>query len=187
MDLFLREAADRIGEDDVLTRIDARMEWRLFSPILKRGWGRSGSGPQGYDPLVLFKCLLIGQWHGLSAPKLERALKLRLDFMLFCGLGLPAPVPDEVPDETTHCRFRTALVKGGVHFDLPAEVCRRSEDHGLKLQETEAVIVDATPVKSAARPRSHIDAPQDRAEDEAADDPDIYWTYISVPILMRDG
>ena len=56
-----------------------------------------GSGPQGYDPLVLFKCLLIGQWHGLSAPKLERALKLRLDFMLFCGLGLPAPVPDERP------------------------------------------------------------------------------------------
>ena len=41
MDLFLREAADRIGEDDVLTRIDARMEWRLFSPILKRCSGRS--------------------------------------------------------------------------------------------------------------------------------------------------
>ena len=34
LDLFLREAADRIGADDVLTRIDARMEWRLFSPIL---------------------------------------------------------------------------------------------------------------------------------------------------------
>ena len=33
-----------------------------------------------------------------------------------------------------------------------------AEDHGLKLQEAEAVIVDATPVKSAARPRSHIDA-----------------------------
>ena len=75
----MREAADRIGEDDVLTKIDARMEWRLFSPILKRCSGRSGSWPQGYDPLVLFKCLLIGQWHGLSAPKLERALKLRGD------------------------------------------------------------------------------------------------------------
>ena len=49
-----------------------------------------------------------------------------------------------------------------MHDDLPAEVYRRSEDHGLKLQEAEAVIVDATPVKSAARPRTHIDAPQDR-------------------------
>jgi IS5 family transposase len=38
--------------------------------------------------------LLIGQWHGLSDPKLERALKVRLDFMIFCGLDLHAPVPD---------------------------------------------------------------------------------------------
>ena len=95
MDLFLREAADRIGDDDVLSKINALIDWRALSPILKRGLKRSGIGPQGYDPLVLFKCLLIGQWHGLSDPKLERALKVRLDFMLFCGLGLHAPVPDE--------------------------------------------------------------------------------------------
>ena len=85
MDLFLREAVDRIGVDDALAKIDALMDWSSFSPILKRGLGRSGVGPQGYDPLVLFKCLLIGQWHGLSDPKLERALKVRLDFMIFAG------------------------------------------------------------------------------------------------------
>ena len=102
------------------------MTWRAFGPILQRGLKRSGAGPQGYDPLVLFKCLLIGQWHGLSDPKLERALKVRLDFMLFCGLELHS----NVPDETTHCRFRTALVKGGVYDDLLAEVCHQLEDHG---------------------------------------------------------
>ena len=95
MDLFLREASERIGADDVLAKIDALMDWRALSPILKRGLGRSGDGPPGYDPLILFKCLLIGQWHGLSDPKLERALKVRLDFMIFCGLDLHAPVPDE--------------------------------------------------------------------------------------------
>ena len=87
MDLFLREATERIGADDALSKIDALMDWPSFSPILERGLGRSGVGPQGYDPLVLFKCLLIGQWHGLSDPKLERALKVRLDFMIFCGLN----------------------------------------------------------------------------------------------------
>ncbi len=69
MDLFLREATQRIGNDDALSKIDALMDWRLFLPILKSGLGRSGVGPQGYDPLVLFKCLLSGQWHGLSDLK----------------------------------------------------------------------------------------------------------------------
>ena len=58
--------------------------------------------------------------HGLSDPKLEPALKVRLDFMLFCELDLHAPVPDE----TTHCRFRNALVRGRL---------RRSAGRGLCL------------------------------------------------------
>jgi IS5 family transposase len=172
MDLFLREAADRIGNDDVLAKIDALMDWRAFSPILKRGLGRSGDGPPGYEPLILFKCLLIGQWHGLSDPKLERALKVRLDFMIFCGLDLHAPVPDE----TTHCRFRNALVRGSVYDDLLAEVCHQIETHGLKLKEAEAAIIDATLVESAARPRTHIEAPQDRAEGDAPDDPEVHFS-----------
>ncbi|WRQ48125.1 transposase [Rhodobacterales bacterium FZCC0083] len=92
--------------------------------------------------------------------------------MIFCGLNLHAPVPDE----TTHCRFRNALVKGGVYDDLLAEVCRQIEAHGLKLKEAEAAIIDATLEESAARPRTHIDAPEDRAEGEAPDDPQMYYS-----------
>ena len=172
MDLFLREAMDRIGSDDALVKIDALLDWPSFSPILKRGLGRSGAGLQGYDPVVLFKCLLPGQWHGLSDPKLERALKVCLDFMIFCGLDLHVPVPDE----TTHCRFRNALVKGGVYDALLAEVCRQIEAHGLKLKEAEAAIIDATLVESAARPGTYIDVPKDRAEGEVADDPQVHFS-----------
>ena len=164
--------SERIGADNVLAKIDALVDWRALSLILKRGLGRSGDGPPGYDPLILFKCLLIGQWHGLSDPKLERALKVRLDFMIFCGLDLHAPVPDE----TTHCRFRNALVKGGVYDDLLVEVCAQIQAHGLKLKEVEAAIIDATLVESAARPRTHIEAPQDRAEDEASGAPDVHFS-----------
>ena len=183
MDLFLREASERIGADDVLAKIDALMDWRAFSPLVKRGLGRSGDGPPGYDPLILFKCLLIGQWHGLSDPQLERALKVRLDFMIFCGLDLHAPVPDE----TTHCRFRNALVKGGVYDDLLVEVCAQIEAHGLKLQKAEAAIIDATLVESAARPRTHIEAPQDRAEDEASDAPDVHFSADPDARWVRKG
>ena len=116
----------RIGFEDPLFKIDALLDRGEFSAIPNRGIGRSGLDPSGYTPLVLFKCLLVGQWHGLSDPKLERALKVRLDFMLFCGLDLHGTVPDE----TTHCRFRNALVHAGVYDDLLAEVCRQIETRG---------------------------------------------------------
>lgn len=184
MDLFLREATDRIGEDDVFTKIGALSDWGSFSPILRRGLGRSGIGSQGYDPLILFKCLLIGQWHGLSDPKLERALKVRLDFMIFCRLDLHAPVPNEPP----HCRFRNALVRSGVYDDLLAEVCCQIEEHGLNLKEGEAVIVDATLVESVARPRTHIDAPQDRAEgDLPPDDPEMHFSAAPDAHWVKKG
>ena len=89
---------------------------------------------------MLFRCLLLGQWHGLSDQKLEESLKVRLDFMLFAGLDLHG----DIPDETTHCRFRGALVKAGAYDDLLTEVCAQIEDHGLKVKHAEAAINDAT-------------------------------------------
>lgn len=109
-------------------------------------------GPTGYEPILLFKSLLLGQWHGLSDAKLERALNVRLDFMVFCGLDLHGAVPDN----STLCQFRNALVASGVFDDLLAEVCRQIEDHGLTLKEAEAAIIDATLIESAARACTHI-------------------------------
>ena len=87
--------------------------------------------------------------------------------MLFAGLELYKPVPDE----TTHCRFRNVLIRAGVFDNLLAEVCRQLEDHGLKVKEAEAAIIDATLIESAARPRKEIGVPpQDREEEETPED-----------------
>ena len=72
--------ADRIGTDDALTGIDAFTDWRWCSPTRKRGLGRTGIGPEGYDPLVRFNCLLIRQWYGPRDPKLERAPSTAVGF-----------------------------------------------------------------------------------------------------------
>ncbi len=120
MDLFSFEGARRIGPENVLMKVSALVDWRRMGTVLDRAKLRSGLGAQGYDLLLLFKCLLLGQWLGLSDPKLEESLKVRLDFMLFAGLDLHA----SVPDETTHCRFRNTLVEKGVYDDLLAEICR---------------------------------------------------------------
>ena len=68
------------------------------------------------------------------------------------------------------------LVKGVIHDDLLAEVCRQIEEHGLKLKAAEAAIIDATLMESAARPRTHIDPPEDRAEGDAPDDPQMHFS-----------
>ena len=66
-------------------------------------------GPEGYDQIVLFKCLLIGQWHGMSNPKLEETLRVRFDALLFAELDLHCTVRDETP----HFRSRNARVRAG--------------------------------------------------------------------------
>ena len=66
-------------------------------------------GPEGYDQIVLFKCLLIGQWHGVLGSKLEETLRVRFDALLFAGLDLHCAVRDETP----HFRSRNARVRAG--------------------------------------------------------------------------
>ena len=116
MDAFSCECARRIADQNVLRKVDALLDWSWVFRLLKSGLNRSGLGPQGYDEIDLFKCLLVGQWHGLSDAKLEESLRVRFDFMLFAGLDLHCIVPDE----TTHCRFRNALVKAGTYDGLLA-------------------------------------------------------------------
>ena len=88
--------------------------------------------------------------------------------MLFAGLDLHG----SGPDETTHCRFRNALVKADTYDALLAKVCRQMENHELKMQEANAAIIDATLIGSAAHPRTHVEVPaEDQAEDENPDEP----------------
>lgn len=115
----------------------------------------------------MFKCLLIGQWHNLSDPKLEESLRVRFDFMLFHGNELHGTVPDE----TTQCRFCNALVEAEIFDALLAEICRQIKDHGLKVKEADAAIIDATLIESAAHPRAYEDAfAEDRVEDDNPND-----------------
>ena len=78
-------------------------------------------------------------------------------------------------------------MKGGVYDDLLAEVCRQIEAHGLKLKEAEAAIIDATLIASAARPRTHIDAPKDRSEGEAPDDPQMHFSADADARWVKKG
>ena len=111
----MHESARRIGDQNVLRKVDVLMDWSLVLPLLKtvqtdQVWVlRVILGPEGYDQIILVKCLLIGQWHGVSDSKLEETLRVRFDALLLAGLDLHCTVRDE----TAHFRSRNARVRAG--------------------------------------------------------------------------
>lgn len=158
-----------LGGDNQLLKLERLLDWSLFSPILSDV--HSADGPTGYDPVQMFKCLLLGAWHSLSDPGLEQSLRVRLDFLHFTGFELGAPLPDE----TTFCRFRNKLIKQGKFDALFEEVNRQLEGLGLKVKSADTAIVDATLITSAARPRKVLANDEDEYSQEYSADKDAKW------------
>ena len=139
--------APGLGSNAVLEKIEGLVKWYRFEKVLaKVRPGQSGRPP--YRALGMFKALLLQQWYGLSDPGLEEALGDRLSFRRFCGFALDAPTPDE----TTICRFRQALVEGGLRERLLEELNRQLDQRGLLLRR--GTMIDATLVAAQAKPPS---------------------------------
>uniref|UniRef100_UPI00263270AE transposase n=1 Tax=Nitrosomonas sp. TaxID=42353 RepID=UPI00263270AE len=118
-------------------KIDALIEWKELRPKLRGLYKRELShagGQEPFDALMMFKAILLGQWHSLSDAALEQALSVRIDFLQFCGLSLS----DAIPDETTLCRFRNRL------DDLLASINEQLQSHGLMIKGATGAVIDAT-------------------------------------------
>ena len=149
------EMISRIKRDSALMKAHALIEWESLRPLLKGLYRRETSNAGGQEPidaLLMFKATLLGQWHSLSDPKLEEALHLRIDFMHFCGLNLV----DNVPDETTLCRFRNRLVNTNKLAPLLAAVNAQLQGHGLMVKHAHGAVIDATLITAAARPKREV-------------------------------
>lgn len=156
------------GRNERLERISGLIDWvpleRLMAPLRSAETGRPP-----YDPLTMFKGLLLQQWYGLSDPGLEEALLDRVSFRRFCGFALDA----ETPDETTFCRFRNALKEAGLGEALLKEVLRQLETAGFVLKK--GTLIDATLIQSAVRaPPSGSTPPGE--ESRSPLDSDANWT-----------
>jgi IS5 family transposase len=151
-------ASPKLGRNERLDRVAAQVKWYRFEKLLSR-LEPDAAGRPPYDPLLMFKALLLQQWYALSDAELEEALNDRVSFRRFLGLPLEA----SAPDHTTLCRFRNRLIEAGLMARLFAEFDRQLELRGLVLKQ--GTMVDATLVTAAgARPR--------RGAEDAAADPD---------------
>ncbi len=130
-----------------LDRIEQAFDWASFEALLAPIHA-SVRGAPGYPPLALFKILLLQQWHTLSDPGAEEAVRDRLSFRRFCGLPLAA----ETPDHASIWRFRQTLDKLRLSGALLAEANRQLDALGLIVKR--GTLVDATLIEAAVkRPR----------------------------------
>ena len=152
---FLAGALPQV-QDSPTMRLHRLIDWvRIEGKLVglyKREQTRGG-GPEPYSPLGMFKLVLLGQWHRLSDAQLEEALRVRLDFLVFCELDLG----DALPDHTTICRFRNRLVAAGLDEKLLAEVNHQLEALGLKVNEARGAIIDASIIQAAAHPNRTLE------------------------------
>jgi transposase, IS5 family len=127
-----------------LDRIDKAFDWGAFEALLLPIHD-AATGAPAYPPLTMFKILLLQQWHTLSDPAAEEAVRDRLSFRRFCGL----PLDCETPDHASIWRFRQAIDKLGLSTRLLAEVNRQLDARGLIVKR--GTLVDATIIAGAVR------------------------------------
>jgi IS5 family transposase len=98
---------------DQLEAFRAVVDFETFRPDLNAALSYS-DGSQGgrpsFDPVMMFKILVIQAANNLSDERTEFLINDRLSFMRFLGLSLP----DRVPDARTIGLFREKLTKAGV-------------------------------------------------------------------------
>lgn len=174
-DFSSQTVRNRVGVKNQWVKLREGIRWESLRSILSETdeTGEQGGRPP-YDPVVMFRVILLGQWHDLSDEELEQVLGVRLDFQLFCDFALS----DDVPDKSTIGLFRRKLeVKKLLGRCLKA-VNRELERLELKVQSGRMVL-DSTIIKSAARPRNVVEVSDDDdtpPTSTTSADPDAAWT-----------
>ena len=107
------ERLKRLGDlGDQLLAFTGAVDFEIFRPELNAALAYS-DGSQGgrppFDPVMMFKILVIQAANNLSDERAEFLINDRLSFMRFLGLGLA----DRVPDARTIWLFREKLTKAG--------------------------------------------------------------------------
>ena len=104
------EALSKHG--DPLEVLDAAVDFEYFRGWLVEGLGY-GDGSKGgrppFDPVSMFKALILQAQHNLSDARMEFMIRDRLSWMRFLGFDLGAPTPDE----NTIRHFRNRLTETG--------------------------------------------------------------------------
>lgn len=161
---------DRLNElkkhKTVLDRLNQAIDWELFRAPLEQNLNYSDQSKGGrppYDPVFMFKIVVLQKYYGLSEEDTEFQILDRFSFQRFLGLDVSSPVPDK----NTVWLFKNRLGVEGIKALFSTFEQKLYE---MGLTATEGKIIDATIVETK---RSHK-----KEEGESDDDltPGPRWT-----------
>lgn len=124
-----------------LARLIEVIDFEMFRETLESGLSKNrltNAGAKPYDPVLMFKVLVLQRMNHLSDAQTEYQIRDRLTFRDFLGLASG----DKVPDQNTVWLFREELTKKGLFDKLFDDFYGFLEEKGLIMNE--GVIIDGS-------------------------------------------
>ena len=170
------------------------VDFEMFRPELDAALGY-GDGAKGgrppFDPILMFKILVIQAQNNLSDERTEFLINDRLSFMRFLGLGLA----DKVPDAKTIWAFRERLTRAGAIEALFTRFDRAIREAGyipMAGQIVDASLISAPRQRNTEGEKAEIKAgrvPQawkDKPAKLRQKDRDARWTLVFGKARLRE-
>ena len=124
-----------------LDRLSGVIDFEMFRDILEKALHKdkmTKAGAKPYDPVLMFKILVLQRMYHLRDAQTEYQIRDRLSFRNFLGLASG----DRIPDQNTVWLFREELVRKNVFEQLFQKFYAFLEANNLIMKE--GVIVDGS-------------------------------------------
>lgn len=162
LDSAFSKRQKRSRSDERLKKIEAFVDWDKLEAICKQAFSSTRRGRPTVPIKISLKCLILQYLYNLSDPELEDALIDRFSFQRFLGISFD----EEIPDFTTHWRFRERLVKAELLDKIFEAILRDLEKRRIVLRK--GTLIDATMVAAARRaPKQKKDQSNSRENAES--------------------
>ena len=129
------------AKGDPLERLNQKIKWEEFRPIIEDGIKKEPKAPGGrppYDVILKFKMMILQRYYNISDEQLEYQVNDRLTFMRFLGLDIAS----DVPDCNTIWTFKEQLKENGIVEKLFDKFIVMLEKEGFIANE--GSIIDAS-------------------------------------------
>lgn len=163
---------------DPLVKLNEWIPWNDFRTLLRKALHKtrkSAAGRKPFEPLLMFKIIVIQHLYNLADGQTEYQIRDRLSFMRFLGLQLE----DTVPDEKTIWLFRERLIESKVLDKLFVRFEKHLVSQGFDAKAGQ--IVDASIVQ-VPRQRNSRDENAEIKKGETPED----WKEDSNKLRQKD-